>query len=170
MLGRSLLWCGLVITAAAACDQTPIDVAVRASLDRGTQKIARSFKTRYTGSYGITLQFAWPISDQAVADTVNAAAAATGSAVVATAFDFTWQIRRGSEIVAQGSGRDGVTGVIDTSDSGLGGGRLKTRALRFGTFSARKGEQYVLDVSIGSGFENIFNGFPVLHVQREPPF
>jgi hypothetical protein len=155
---------------ATACDFAQTDVALRRPLRKSAGPVlSERFSVRYTGSYAVSLEFPWPIEDAEVATLVNQAAAYSKSESASTVFDFSWEVRESDRLIAEGSGRKGPSGVVDTSDSGLGGGPPKTRALAFGKFNARKGGEYTLRFTAGSEFGRVAGALPILKVEHWPP-
>lgn len=127
-----------------------------------------SFTVRQNGPHAFGLEFSSPIADAVVADVVERAAAGAGKAKVPPEFDFSWRIVNETKEIARGSGEEGVRGIIDTSDGGLGGGPLKSRALVFATFPAQTGVPYTLRVTPRSGFIPLLRANPAFIIEREP--
>ena len=153
-----------------ACDLAQTDVALRRPLRESPGTVfSESLSSRYTGLYVVTLEFPWPIEDDEVAALVNQAAALSKSDGALASFDFSWEVREDDQLVGEGSGRRGASGVVDTSDSGLGSGTLKTRALVFGSFNARKGGKYTLWFTLGPEFGKVVRASPTLQVEHSPP-
>ena len=128
-----------------------------------------TFTVRQSGPHSFGLEFSSPIEDTAVEDAVQRAAAGVGTATkIPAEFDFSWRIVTETNEVARGSGEEGVRGIIDSSDSGLGGGPLKSRALVFATFPAQTGVPYTLRVTPRSGFIRLYRANPAFIIERQP--
>jgi hypothetical protein len=128
-----------------------------------------TFTVRQDGPHSLGLEFASPIEDAAVAEVVQRAAAGVGTSTKTPAeFDFSWRIVNETKEVAHGSGEEGVRRIIDSSESGLGGGPLKSRAFVFATFPAQTGVPYTLRVTPRSGFIPLFRANPAFIIEREP--
>ena len=159
----------VLLLALTACERDGVDVAARVPLPiAGSADISTAFSTRYSAHYRLSLEFAWPIEVPDMAVAVNKAAATVGSGTVPYVFDFEWTIVEGTQTIARGTSRDGFLGVIDVSDDGQGGGRLKTRALVFGEFDARRNGRYTLHLNAKGEFARLLVVNPALVVEHRP--
>jgi hypothetical protein len=129
--------------------------------------VSLSFTAKNDGAHDISLEFSWPINDEEVAEFVERAAATAGSPSAAE-IDLSWQLQDDTREVAHGNGHERVTGIVDTSSSGLGGGPLKSRALVFGTFSLSAGSTYTLRLLPGPGLDAILRVLPTIQIERRP--
>ena len=175
--GRLSLILGILVTLmlGPACGRGNDDRADRLELRaRMTPAVGAemswTFTVRQSGPHTFGLEFSSPIEDAAVEDAVQRAAAGVGTATkIPAEFDFSWRIVTETNEVARGSGEEGVRGIIDSSDSGLGGGGpQKSRALVFATFPAQTGVPYTLRVTPRSGFITLFRANPAFFIERQP--
>jgi len=141
-------------------------ISLRTPLGPANQTgFSASFTAKNDGIHDISLEFSWPIEDPQVAAFVDRAAATAGSSS-APELDVSWQLQNDSREVARGDGKQRVTGYMETSLNGLGGGPLKSRALVFGTCSLRAGSRYTLRLSPGTGFDAVLRVSPTIQVER----
>jgi hypothetical protein len=162
-----------LIAAACGADEEPRAnrLALRARMTQAVDaEMSWSFTVKESGPHDLSLEFASPIEDAAVADAVQRAAGSAGSAGKAPSeFDFSWRIVNATSEVARGSGEEGVRGVIDSSENRGGGEPVKSRALVFGTFPAESGVPYTLRVTPRMGFIPLFRANPAFVIERKPP-
>jgi hypothetical protein len=125
--------------------------------------VRASFRPARTARYFIALQFRLPIQEDDTRDLVNRAASGVGRDRTPTRFDFTWRVFEADRVVAQGTGHNGATGVIDSGRGGLGGDDTG-RALTFGTFEVEANHAYELEFTPDAGFEPVLRSRPVLQV------
>lgn len=163
----------VALTCAPACEMRGpsgrVDsIALRATLTPVTgARQSWSFTVNHSGAHDISLEFPWPIEDKEAADLVQRATESVGTtATVPAEFDFSWEILEDTKQLAHGSGDGGVRGIVDSSDSGLGGGPLKSRALVVGTFPAQTGVTYTLRVVPRSAFAPLLRAKPAVLIER----
>ena len=143
------------LTGTTACDFHPANgredgVALRTALTNAEGgNVDRPFSVKRDGTYVVSVEFAWPTANTEAAELFERAAADVGTGNVPRPFDFAWQVLGDGDQIAEGSGRQGALGLIDSSDTAMGQGQPTSRALVFGAFPARVGVSYTLRLRPG---------------------